>query len=456
MMLALVFVSFLVGRLTQTTDAPPGEAREVPPGAVKKTAAERLTRASSASCPNKPTVNAALQSENHDEDVLTGLLLTPSEELVAITEGVGKLARLDSSAAARAWNSLTQRPPRDDYVGSLVAAFLWSRQVALYPDTPLPAGWGLENYPGLKATIQMRPNLEQVREDLLAGKPVPYAERRLFFQDALSKEPVVAFSLWLNGYSAEARMDEVSWFGRLLENPEQRAALLKTLNDSPLDKDARCGLLSQLISEWTAKDPAAVEAWINDPALAPYQEQLRATYAAIRCRTNPQEAWSLSEELPPEARFSAQLTASSILAREQPDMGIQRINEITDPGQREEMLKFFGQQLATSHYDKWLQWRDSLPQAEQDQANESGFQDWVTTDTAAALKWLETRPPGPQKMELMSQFASRFSMNNPEEVAAWIRTLPNPNDRLTAAMSGLRGLPDTDHDAIRKILDALR
>lgn len=441
---AIAAVAFVAGRLTHSR-TPAAEASA-------KTTFESSREARRTS----PEARSTLKDPTRDADVLSGLLATPAENLVSIAEGIGRLVALDGAATSRAWQSLATRVPRPDYVGSLVAAYLWSCQVALDPETPLPHGWGLESFPGLKASIALRDDLDQIRTDLLAGKKVPYAERRMFFEDAISKDPVGSFAIWLKNHDRDTSLDELPWFQRAMENAAHRNQLLGALENSIPDPAWRAELLAMLLRDWTIADPEAALGWINDPRMAPYKDRLRITYADTLCRVYPQAAWSLSEELPREVRLAAQFSAAQILAQEEPLMGIERVNALEDPRQREEVVSYFGETLAIYHYDEWQKWRDTLSPAEQNKVNEAAFESWVGADTPAALAWLEKRPPGPAKLAMMSDFASRFSSAQPEVVSQWIRTLPNPDDRVSAVVAGLRGMSDADHAGIRKLLEAAR
>jgi hypothetical protein len=439
---ALATVAFVAGRLTHS--------------AVSTAQVAENNAESSREIRSPQETQPVLKNPTRDADVLTGLLATPAERLVAIAEGIGRLVALDTAATLRAWQSLGTRVPRSDYVGSLVAAYLWSRQAAINPETPLPEGWGLESFPGLKASLAIRDNLDQIRSDLLAGKKVPYAERRMFFEDAVSKDPVGSFAIWLKNHTKDDILDELPWFQRAMEDPAHRDDLLAAIEGSVGDAVWRSDLLEQLIRGWAAADAVAALEWISNPKLAAYKERLRVAYADTLCRVDPQAAWSLSEDLPRDVRLAAQFSASQILAQQNPQMGIARVNAIKDPKQREEVVSYFGETLAIYHYDEWQKWRDTLPPDEQNKVNEAAFESWVGADAPAALAWLEKRPPGPAKLGMISEFASKYSSGQPEVVSAWIRTLPSGNDRLTAVVAGLRGMSDADHQGIRKLLEAAR
>jgi hypothetical protein len=379
------------------------------------------------------------------EGRLVRLLFTPEDDLVAVAEGLRDLFALSGADTLAAWRSMAQRPPRSDYVGSLVAAYLWSRQAALDRDTPVPGGWGLENYPALAAMLHSREDAERVRAALLSGQPVSMRERRLFFMDSIQKDPVGSFSLWIASYGGDSHLDEIPWFHRMMESDAQRAALMAALASSPLAEAEKSELLARLFSAWTARDPKAAEAWLNDPAVASYQERLRIAHADQRVRSDPQNAWSLSERLPADQRVSAQISAAAILARDNPDLGISRVAELPPGEQRAALVNTFGENLALFNYEKWLSWRATLDPSEQDSVSQAAFESWVDADPNAALAWMSKLPAGPVKRSVVAEFASRFAREDPGAVVNWIRTLPDSKDRLTAVVAGLRSLPDDDH-----------
>lgn len=389
------------------------------------------------------------------EQTLSHLLFTPQDEVVHVAEGLRELFLLSGPDQSNAWRSLSQRSPRNDYVGSMIAAYLWSRQAAVDSKTPLPEGWGLENFPGLVEMFQSRDDLDWIRSALTRGEAVSSQERRLFFLEAVRTDPVGCFKLWIKDFDGESHLDEIQWFHQLLDDPSQRSALLGSLSCSSISQEEKAELLGKLLASWCGRNPSAAKAWLDDPAVAPYREKLLIAYADQQIRTNPQNAWNLSEALAPDHRLSAQISAAGILARDTPEMGIEKLAELPPGEHRQKLMTSFGESLAMFHYSRWLDWRNDLHPAEQDMVNQAAFESWLNAEPSAALGWMEKLPNGPMKASLMSEFASQFASEETAAVAAWIRTLPDPDDRLTAVVSGIRGIPSEQHQKIRMMLEAL-
>jgi hypothetical protein len=388
--------------------------------------------------------------------VLATLLATPSDDLVGIASGVGRLTALPDTEAAKGYQSLDTRPRRRDYIGSLVAAYLWSRVASGDPATPLPQGWDLEQFPGLLPQAGANRDLGRLRELIIAGQPVSYEERRWFFNESLREDPIGTLGIWLKNFSGENQLDEMAWFRRVMESPTSRSAALNTLMGAGLAHGDITGVIDRLSAEWMLADPAGYEKWLNEPRLSPYRESLLKLYASRRCENDPAEAWHLSAMLPENVRMAAQLRGSRNLAETDPQLGIRHLADIAEPEARLPLVRAFGENLAIYHYEDWVKWRDGLPQQEQDAVNQSSFETWVARDVEAALAWLQTRPNDAEKAAMIAETSSRFARQEPEAVAEWIRTLPDPDARLGAVIAGIRSMPPDAYEDVRKLLDAAR
>ncbi len=387
-------------------------------------------------------------------DVLGAILCTPESDLVGVCRGIGALVRLDDAGALAAFRRLATRPPRSDYVGSLVAAYLWSRAARSDPACARPEGWGLENFPGLSPDLLAVRGLASIREALMQNRPVSFDERKAFFTQSFRDDPIGTFELWLRGVNDSDRMDEMGWFSEAVADPSNRAEAIRRLIRSGMQPEQVASLIDRLAGVWMLQDPQGYEQWLNDPLLASCRDRLQQLYIARRCTIDPSAAWALTEALPADMRAAARRNGSRVLAADKPDLGMNYLAGVTDPNERREIVKVFGESLAVRHFDKWKGWRDSLPPAEQDAVNEAAFESWVVEDVAGALEWLRKQPNGPAKTGMITETASRYAMDQPETMAEWIRTLPDKNDRLSAVIAGLRAMPADAHEDLRILMEA--
>jgi len=389
-------------------------------------------------------------------DALGAILCTPESDLLGVCRGIGDLVRLDDAGAQAAFRRLAARPPRTDYIGSLVAAYLWNRSAKSNPECPKPEGWGLENFPGLSPDLLEVRDLTSIREALLQNRPVSFEERKTYFTQSFRTDPIGTFDLWLRGVNDNDRMDEMGWFSEAVVDPANRTEAVRCLIRSGMQPEQVASLIDRLAGTWMLQAPKAYEQWLNDPLLASCRDRLQELYIARRCTVDPSAAWALTEALPANMRAAARRNGSRILATDKPELGMNYLAGVTDPNERREIVKVFGESLAVRHFDKWKSWRDSLPPAEQDAVNEAAFESWVVEDVAGALAWLRKQPDGPAKTGMITETASRYATDQPETMAAWIRTLPDKNDRLTAVIAGLRSMPADAHEDLRTLMEAAK
>ena len=155
--------------------------------------------------------------------------------------------------------------------------------------------------------------------------------------------------------------------------------------------------------------------------------------ANARALDEPAEAWAWSKKLEGAERLQALRTGAMQLAVRDPENGVKLIAALEDPAERETAVTNFANILAAKDFDRWQEWRDSLPPAEKDMANESAFALWVNVDADRAAEWLNTRPKGAGRDEMIGLLVNYYAGRDPETCSDWIRTISDmPPERLSA------------------------
>lgn len=252
---------------------------------------------------------------------------------------------------------------------------------------------------------------------------------------------------------------ELQLFSRAFSREAVRDQLLNAAlewNGKTKNPCSTAYIVSLLIEDWMASDPSAVDQWLAAPERATYREELMGNLASTMVRQDPQKAWEWSEHLPESQRLSARIQGLMELAMKNPQMGMRQLDTVTDEAARKSLVPAFSMSFAVNAYAPWKAWRDALPsQAEQDQANVAAFDTWLGHSPDESLTWLGTYQ-GPERVDLISSMALRSSADDPEGVAAWIKSLQSPEDRRTAGSAALRGIPGNDHKVIQTILDVMK
>ena len=162
--------------------------------------------------------------------------------------------------------------------------------------------------------------------------------------------------------------------------------------------------MMQLIAiarQWGAQDPlAALEASRDLPHVM--RASVQATIGAEWASTDPQAAWAWLRELPPSNNR---------------DMLIQTV---------------FGA-LAQSNLDQALSLARSLEGERRTHALRALLMPWMQRDPDDAVTWLQTLPPGGERMELISHAAVGLAMHDAELTARLRESLSTDERRLLDA-----------------------
>ncbi len=427
-----------------------------PPAAVSRTAAAEASGASSGACGSTVAPRAeARESVTRSEGSggIQRMRSTDPADMLAMLEAIGAMTRMTDAEARQAWFDLAGQTPTPGFGNSLGVLYLWARMTRMGERVEVPPGWGAEQYEQAIETEKVRGNFAALRTRMEAGDGLTEAERRIVLTDMARQDPLKAVELWSRATLPADFMNDAKWLTGVLERAGQRDAIMARLREWQTGGNL-AGAVSMLANRWIAKDPAAVEKWLLEPAQADIRDALMMEVANARALTEPAEAWAWSENLEGGERLQALRTGAMQLAARDPETGIELIAALDEPAERETAVKNFANILAARDFDRWQAWRDSLPAAEQDMANESAFALWVNVDVDKAAGWLGAQPEGADRDALVGQLVNYYAGRDPETCSDWLRTIADADRRREAAGAALSNVGPYDLEKIRVILAA--
>ena len=379
---------------------------------------------------------------------------TDPSDMLAMLEAIGAMTRMTDAEAKQAWLELSERTPTPGFGNSLSVLYLWSRLSSMGESVEILPGWGAEQYQQAIDTEKARGNLAGLRKRMESGEGLSEAERRVVLTDTVREDPLKAVELWCLSTRPEDYRNDAKWLLGALGNPDSRAAIMERIRKWQGAGDL-AGAVSMLANQWISKDPDAVERWLQEPAQADVKGVLMAEVANAKALAEPAKAWEWSEHMEGEERQRALRTGAMQLAVRDPDEGIKLIAKLEEPADRETAVKNFANILAAQDFDKWLAWRDSLPQEEQSMANESAFALWVNMNVDQAVGWLGTQPDGAGRDSMVGLLVNYYAGKDPEACSEWIRTISDADRRKDAAGAALSNVGPYDFEKIRIILAAV-
>lgn len=427
-----------------------------PPATVLQPAAETVSNTSSAALNSTvgPRIDArefAIRTEGIGG--IQRMRTTDPADMLAMLEAIGAMTRMTDAEARQAWLDLTGQTPTPGFGNSLGVLYLWARMTRMGESVDVPPGWGAEQYEQAIETEKVRGNLAGLRARMEAGDGLTEAERRIVLTDTVRQDPLKAVELWSRATLPGDFMNDAKWLTGALARADQRDAIMARLREWQAGENL-AGAVSMLANRWIANDPAAVEKWLQEPAQADIRDALMVEVANARALAAPAEAWEWSKDLEGGERLQALRTGAMQLAVRDPESGIKLIAALDEPAERETAVKNFANILAAQDFDRWQQWRDSLPAVEQDMANESAFALWVNADVDKAAGWLGSQPDGAGRDSMVGMLVNYYAGRDPETCSEWIRTIDNADRRREAAGAALSNVGPYDLEKIRVILAA--
>ena len=382
-------------------------------------------------------------------------LRADSTDMVNLVEALGALTNLDDAGVKLAWESLGRRTPADTMGGSAGVIYLWSRLVALGGAVEIPPGWGAEHFAATIELAKVRQGAPRLLARLAAGENLSEAERRAVFTDTMRTDPLGAVRLWVASTKPWDYRGDARWLGDALSSPDTRDAVMTELRRWQKGGDLGGATLA-LAWDWIARDPVAVERWLQLPEQADVRGTVMQQVANVRVLANPAEAWTWSEALPSGERVRILGMGAGQLANQDPEAGARLVAGLRDPAERQEAVRQYGKVLAANNLEQWKTWRDTLPETERAFANESGFDLWVYHEPEQALQWLNTQPEGATKDRMIATVVNVYASRDPKVAADWIESIPDPARRKEAAITALASIGPSNLDSMRTILDAAK
>jgi len=185
-------------------------------------------------------------------------------------------------------------------------------------------------------------------------------------------------------FSAMAAKDPGQAFARLAEidDPQERLMALNGIAQSAADDPSRTRLMEQ----------------INALPDATERQQARAAILGQLALVNPDQAVSMTAELPAAERQEAAQRVGSMLMMSDPQRGASFLIENTEPENKKQIY----QQIVAQ---------------------------WVNTDANQAGAWLGAQPPSPDLDGARSHFATQVANRDPESAMAWAQTVTDDTQR---------------------------
>lgn len=423
--------------------------RPAPPGPAPVVAAARSQIA-----PLGAAVAPSREPERLDpETLLDRLLFADSTDIVSLVESLGALTRLDDAEVRQAWASLDRRNPVDTMGGSAAVVYLWSRMSVFAPATAIPRGWGADQFASTIELVRVRGQLPALLARLQAGENLGEAERRAVLIDVARADPLGAVKLWTASTRPWDYRTDARWLGAALANPATRDDAMAELRRWQHDGDLG-GTTLAVAWDWIARDPAAVERWLQLPEQADVRGTVMQQVLNIRVLADPLAAWTWSEVLPADERRRAIGMSAAQLANRDAAAGERMIANLQNPSERQEAIREYGKTLAANDLARWKTWRETLPAAEQTQTNQAAFDLWVFYEPEQAVKWLEAQATGPAKDDMILTLVDVYAARDPKVAADWIQSIPDPVRRKNAAVAALSSVGPANLDTVRTLLTA--
>jgi len=319
-----------------------------------------------------------------------------------------------------------------------------------------------------------------------------------------------ALQEWINTNAPEEWSDilaDAMWREQGRENPESALAQLRG--------DENSYLQHSVFGEWATRDPNAALEWLQkrasaderialselaleallgrDPDAAlelirgmtdnPDQPWLMARYAGVLAQTDPAAAATfVMNETNPEMQLQAFAEISWQWAESDPQALQQFIESIPDALQRQQFFLMVAPAMASQFSEEnpqaAMQWAETLAPGEREIALPHAFDQWLYTETDAALAWLDTQPDSPAtsqmrnsamwilpstdinravavfptldpelQRELSWSMAEALAVESPDDFNQWVGSLESPELRQSAMLAGEVSIARQDPEA---------
>lgn len=390
-----------------------------------------------------------------DVTVLQRLAHLHMHDVTGVVELMGQISQMNDEELAAAWEEFCQTEPQRGMGSELLAVQVATRLRAAGMEVTLPGGWGRSEklLANAFAIDDVRRNPEAYQEKLVAGDELSPHERRALFRALAVDDPAAAAQLWIENSSGDQLLREGQDLAFLMLEPEVRDQLHRFLETQEGPAYDRALLTTSLGYDWALKDPDGFEEWLEGTGNAELKEFSEFLLLSVRSAIDPVEGVAFARTIEGEGMADAMAQASESLGRLEPEVGAQVLAEITDPVQREAAVSGFGYSMVVNHFDEFQEWRETLPQHEQDAVNAASFAVYSMRDPEDAAAWLQTQPEGPQKEALRLKQMVSYSARPLEDQMNLLVTMEEPETRRQAAGLVLQNIEPTDLEAIQQVVD---
>ena len=220
----------------------------------------------------------------------------------------------------------------------------------------------------------------------------------------------------------EARLQRHVLLGRFAElDPETALTYVDTLSGTERDEQ-----MTNVLSTWASRDPAAASAHFQSTALSgglasSEDRETAASIASEWARKDPAAALGWAAALPEEVRSEARSRIIASIAATNPTLAAQTVTTLPAGYERAEAMQPLASQWAQSSPAQAASWVQSLSNISEQASAASGLvSSWMNTDPMAASQWISNLKPGSVRDAAVASLVQAPSLrNDPEAATLW-------------------------------------
>ncbi len=238
----------------------------------------------------------------------------------------------------------------------------------------------------------------------------------------------------LNQYSdsqgLSSRLDGVirKIFSQWSQVDVNAAAAAAMNNQQPQLRQAAIGAVA---STWASKDPQAAASWIvGIENSAERANALNALATSLR-NLEPHQALAVIDLMPPgNWRNNAINNIANNWAVSNPQEALTWTSTLENISLRKDATHRVLNQIARHDGQQAMQMLASLDLVETDNIQNSIFSNWMRTDSAAAMTWLQSQPAGSRKDDMLYSAVHTLSQQGVQSALGWAAEFSNPQKRV--------------------------
>ena len=249
--------------------------------------------------------------------------------------------------------------------------------------------------------------------------------------------------------------DDMFALQKAMCEPLGRDHVMAALRAGQADETQVREVIRMLIDAWVRVEPLAVLAWGNEPEIAPYLEEIEASVLAEADPLDDAASWAYAERLPGELQERAKVECLTRLARTDPDLGAQRLEQTRNSAAYARCLTQFNNVLAESNYSRWQDWLTTYDAATQEKLRHGAYAAWVQHDPVKATQWLSNLPEGAEKWQRVSELVVHSIAESPDTAMEWLETLPTGEVRTQAVGKAMAQIGQGDTAMLSRLMNLL-